>query len=101
MALRGTAAPTGWGGGTAPAALRSLRNANLPETSLTGIGSTLINVVNLKDFNLVNGGRINLTGGVHTLFLNAIGSDTQVNLRELPEQALSSSGTTSVTQNGV
>jgi hypothetical protein len=72
-------------GGSGEAPLRSLQSLNLPPGSLSGIGSTLLNVVNLQSFDLVAGGQINLTGGVHLLFLNSAASDTQINLRELPE----------------
>ncbi|MGE5756170.1 MAG: hypothetical protein ACM35G_10725 [Planctomycetaceae bacterium] len=90
-------------GGTGRAPVRSLHHANLSIQDLSGIGGSLLNVVNLKDFDLVDGGRINLTGGVHVLFLNSAGRDTQINLRELPAQFLagSSPGTTSSTANGV
>jgi hypothetical protein len=74
------------GHGTVP--LESIGYAGVPP-SVTGVGGTLINVVNLKGFDLVPGGRINLNAGVHTLFLNSIGPDTQVNLRELPESLTS------------
>ncbi len=71
------------GGGRAP--LESVESLNTPPGSLSGVGSSLINLVNLKGFDLVSGGRINLTGGVHLLTLNAVAGDTQINLRELPE----------------
>jgi hypothetical protein len=59
-------------------------------------------MVNLKNFNLVNNGQINLTGGVHTLFLNSVGANAQIHLRELPASLSSStSATTNVTDNGV
>ena len=38
----------------------------------------------LSPFDLVNGGRINLTPGVNSLVLDSIGADTQINLRALP-----------------
>lgn len=88
-------------GGTGRAPIRSMIHANLPAASVSGIGSSLINVVKLKDFDLVNGGRINLTGGVHTFFLNSVGSNTQVNLREIPPNVLNQTSTTSATENGV
>lgn len=89
-------------GGNGRPALRSLRSAGLSAQGLSGVGGALIDVVNLKGFDLVDGGRINLTGGVHTLFLDAVGADTQVNLRELPEptQAQGQGGSAAGTQNG-
>lgn len=88
-------------GGTGHALLRSIQHRFIPAQSLSGIGSTLLNVVNLKDFDLVPGGRINLTGGVHLLFLNSAASNTQVSLRELPESAQNTGTSASSTQNGV
>jgi hypothetical protein len=87
------------GGGVAP--LRSINHLLEPSQSLSGIGSSLLNVVNLRNFDLIDGGRINLTGGVHILYLNSIGSNTQVSLREVPEALLTNSSATSATQNGV
>jgi hypothetical protein len=92
-------------GGNGLAPLRSLSSANAQPGTLSGIGGTALNVVNLKNFDLVDGGRVNLTSGVHTFFLNSVGQNTQVNLRELPSQVLnantSTGTTTSVTENGL
>ena len=92
-------------GGTAPPRLELLQHALLPAGSLSGIGSSLINVVNLKNFDLIAGGRINLTGGVHMLMLNSIGPNTQINLRDIPPELTSGSTSTSSsasgTENGV
>jgi hypothetical protein len=89
-------------GGSGFAPLESLQHLLVPAQSLSGLGSTLLNVVNLKNFNLVSGGRINLTGGVHVLFLNSVAADTQVNIRETPPDLLpGGSSSTSATENGV
>jgi len=71
-------------GGTRRAPLRSVQSLYAPPTTLSGVGGSLINLINLKDFDLVPGGRINLTAGVHVLFLNSVAADTQVQLREMP-----------------
>ncbi len=78
-------------GGTGSAPLRSLQSLTLqfqnpsqPSESLTGVGGSLINIVSLKNFNLVAGGRINLTSGVHAIYLNSVAADTQINLRQTP-----------------
>ena len=82
--------------------MRSIRNAALGLENFSGVGSTLLNLVNLKNFDLVNGGQINLTGGVHQLYLNSVGANTQIHLRELPGQfTTGSSGSSSATDNGV
>ncbi|WP_406698658.1 hypothetical protein V5E97_07205 [Singulisphaera sp. Ch08] len=90
-------------GGTRRATLRSIHHKDLNPDDLSGIGSSLLNVVNFKDFDLVNNGRINLTGGVHSLYLNSVGRNTQINLREEPIEFLTNDGTTptSTSSNGV
>ncbi|MGE3818364.1 MAG: hypothetical protein AB7I30_02935 [Isosphaeraceae bacterium] len=88
-------------GGTGRAPVRSVLHAGLPPDSVSGIGSNVIRVVNLKSFDLVDGGRVNLTGGVKSFFLNSTGQDTQVSLRELPEELLTSDTANSATRNGV
>ncbi len=72
-------------GGTGRAQLKSVLPLNVPAQSLSGVGESLVDIVNLKDFDLLPGGQINLTGGVHALMLNSVGADTQINVRELPE----------------
>ena len=105
LRFQGTNAQTGIvgkvTGGNGRAPLRTLIHAALPAASVSGIGSSLVNVVNLKGFDLVEGGRVNLTGGVHTFFLNSVAANTEVQLREIPPALLSSSSTTSANQNGV
>lgn len=88
-------------GGDGHPQLRMLKHIGLPAESLSGIGSSLVNVIKLKDFDLVDGGRINLTGGIHVLYLNSIGANTQVSLREIPPALLGGTSTTSSTENGV
>ncbi len=94
-------------GGTGVAPVRSVRSLNLPSGSLTGVGGSLIDIVDLHNFDLVAGGRINLTPGVHVLSLNSAAADTQINLREVPENTtvtstsgLSSSTTSSTSTTG-
>ena len=89
-------------GGTGQAPLADLRNATVGLDNFSGVGSTLLNVVNLKNFDLIDGGQVNLTGGVHQLYLNSIGANTQIHLRELPaEFTTGSSGASSAADNGV
>jgi len=74
------------GGGHAP--LASIENSQLIATgaanSLSGVGGNVVQSFLLSPFDLINGGRINLTAGVNSLILDSIGADTQVNLRALP-----------------
>ena len=89
-------------GGTGEAPLASINHATVGLDNFSGVGSSLLNVVNLKNFDLVDGGQINLTGGLHQLYLNSIGANTQIHLRELPEQfTTGSSGSASAADNGV
>jgi hypothetical protein len=74
------------GGGHAP--LESIQNSQLIDAgisnSLSGQGGDVAESFLLNPFDLVAGGRINLTPGVNALVLDSIGPDTQVNLRALP-----------------
>jgi hypothetical protein len=88
-------------GGTGEAPLQSIRNANLPINNISGIGGSVLNIVNLKNFDLVSGGQINLTSGVGTLILNSVGQNTQINLRELAESFTTSGSTATYTNSGV
>ena len=88
-------------GGDGHPKIRTLKYIGLPTDSLSGVGSSLVNVIKLEDFDLIDGGRINLTGGIHVLSLNSIAANTQVNLREIPPALLANTTTTSTTENGV
>ena len=74
------------GGNRAP--LASILNSQLVDTgqvnSLSGEGGNPLAAVLMKNFDLVDGGTINLTPGVTSLVLDSIGANTQVNLRTLP-----------------
>ncbi len=74
------------GGGHAP--LASIENSQLiasgAQNSLSGVGGNVVQSFLLSPFDLMNGGRINLTSGVTSLILDSIGADTQINLRALP-----------------
>jgi hypothetical protein len=91
-------------GGTGEAPLASIRHASEGQINFSGVNSTVLNIVNLKNFDLINGGQINLTGGVHQLYLNSVGANAQIHLRELPEQFQTSSSnpsSSSASDNGV
>jgi hypothetical protein len=74
------------GGGRAP--LASILNSILVENglanSLSGVGGNPLASVKMQNFDLIAGGKINLTPGVTSLILDSIGPNTQVNLRTLP-----------------
>jgi hypothetical protein len=74
------------GGGHAP--LESIQNARLiaagASNTLSGQGGDVVDAFLLSQFDLIDGGRINLTPGVTSLVLDSIGADTQTNLRTLP-----------------
>ena len=71
-------------GGTGQAHLASIRNANVPLDSLTGLGGELIGRVILPSFNLISGGNVNLTAGVQVFTLNSVAANSQVHLRDTP-----------------
>ncbi|WP_165232130.1 hypothetical protein [Aquisphaera insulae] len=90
-------------GGTGQADLASIYHRDLYVNgaggSLSGIGGSVIKMINLPSFNLIAGGRINVTEGINTLALNSVGPATQIQLRELPSDvtAGATSGTTTST----
>ena len=71
-------------GGTGVAPLGSIRDAAVAPRSPTAVGSEPVNVANFKHFNLVEGGYINIEGGVGTLALNSVGANTQIHVGLLP-----------------
>jgi hypothetical protein len=75
-------------GGNGHAPLGSIQNNELiaagNQNSLSGVGGDVLQAVLLSPFDLIAGGRINLTPGVNSVVLDSIGADTQVNLRALP-----------------
>ena len=75
-------------GGNGRAPLASILNGQLiaaeRQNSFSGVGGNVIEAVYLNNFDLIAGGNINLTSGVNTLVLDAVGPDTQIHLRELP-----------------
>jgi hypothetical protein len=87
-------------GGTGEAPLATVNHLTVGLGNFSGVGSTVLNIVNLKNFDLIDGGQINLTGGVHELYLHSVGANTQIHLRELPTLN-TSTGSTSTTTNGV
>ncbi|QEH35361.1 hypothetical protein OJF2_39120 [Aquisphaera giovannonii] len=93
-------------GGTGKASLASIYHRDQylhgATNSLSGVGASVIKMINLNSFNLVAGGHINATGGINTLSLNSVGPATQIQLRALPSDvtAGSTSGTTTSTSEG-
>ena len=75
-------------GGTGQANLASIYSADLhnnsAQTSLSGIGASVLSTISLPNFNLVAGGTIDVESGIAYLNLNSVGPDTQIQLRELP-----------------
>ena len=71
-------------GGSKQASLGTIRDANVPLNSLTGIGGELMGKISLPSFNLVSGGNINLVAGVNELSLNSVAANSQLHLRDTP-----------------
>jgi hypothetical protein len=63
--------------------------------SLTGIGSPIIGMINLRKFDLIPNGTVNVTAGIGTLGLRSAGANSQIQLRELPEAVSTSSSSSS------
>ncbi|WP_165246218.1 hypothetical protein [Paludisphaera soli] len=76
-------------GGTGRADLASVMSRDQAESgainSLSGIGSPLIGMINLRQFDLVPGGTVNVTAGIGVLGLRSAGPNSQIQLRALPE----------------
>ena len=66
-------------GGTGQADLASIFSADLfnnnAASSLSGIGASVIKMINLGDFNLIAGGTIDVTSGIDNLNLNSVGPE--------------------------
>jgi hypothetical protein len=88
-------------GGTGQADLASIYSANLflnhAVTSLSGIGASVLDTINLRKFNLIAGGTINVESGIDNLNLNSVGPDTQIQLRQLPSTVTAGESTTAST----
>lgn len=72
------------GRGHAP--LRSLRDADVSPNSISGVGSNQLGGVRFIGMDLIDGGQINLSGGVGLLRLNSVGANTRIDARSLPLQ---------------
>jgi hypothetical protein len=88
-------------GGTGQADLASIYSADLYNndavTSLSGIGASVLDTINLDKFNLIAGGTIDVTSGIDNLNLNSVGPDTQIQLRQLPSTVTAGESTTAST----
>jgi hypothetical protein len=82
-------------GGPGRAPLASIHDASVPARSASATGSEPVDTVNLRQFDLIPGGYINLAGGVNTLFLASAGPDTQLHLAETTQPSSSSSSSSS------
>ncbi len=69
-------------GGNRMATVNSIRDASQPLGSSASTGVDPINAVVMPNFVLADGGFINLTGGVLTLQMQAIGRNTSIYLKE-------------------
>jgi hypothetical protein len=61
-----------------------LRDADVTPESLSGVGSNQLGAVRFGGLDLIDRGRVNLSGGVGFLRLNSAGSDTLIDARSLP-----------------
>ncbi|MBV8129554.1 MAG: hypothetical protein JO114_18050, partial [Planctomycetaceae bacterium] len=66
-------------------------------TSLSGIGASVLDTINLDKFNLIAGGTIDVTSGIDNLNLNSVGPDPQIQLRQLPSTVTAGTSTTAST----
>jgi len=66
-----------------PVGIDEIRDANVQPYDTTGVGTNQMGYVNLAQFNLAHGGRINFAGGVQRIFINDIGPGSQLTLQAL------------------
>jgi hypothetical protein len=72
-------------GGTGLAPLASIRDANTPSAaSSSATGSEPLNDIHMRVFDLIDGGAINLMGGINDVYLHSIGSNTAIHVHDLP-----------------
>lgn len=84
-------------GGTGLAKLASIRDADSPVGYL---GTTAVNPlgrITFRDFDLVEGGSVQLAGGIGVLSLNSIAANSQLHLRPLPTTTTTTTTSTSTT----
>lgn len=67
-----------------------IRDAEVDPYDTTGVGTNQMGYVNLTDFNLAHGGRINFSAGVQRIFLNDIGPGSQLTLQALASPPVTS-----------
>ncbi len=82
-------------GGTGQAPLASIRDAAVAPRSATATGSEAVNIVNLQNFNLIDGGYINLEGGVGQLNLASMAPNSQIHITGVTPVTYGNSASTS------
>jgi|GEM_PF-4422398 len=71
-------------GGSGRVRLAEVRDADMAIDRLDGVGGNLLGVVNLRRTELIEGGRINLTGGAMVVALGTVKAGSSVHVRTLP-----------------
>ena len=84
-------------GGSGFAPLANIRDAAVPARSASTNGAEPLNVVQLRRFNLIDGGYISLSGGLNFLYLASAGRDTQIHLRDNANNSTNSTESTAAT----
>ena len=67
-------------GGGGNALLATIRDAGAAPGDFSGKGSEPLSLVKLRNFTLISGGSINLTGGVGLLLLNSVDANSQIHV---------------------
>jgi hypothetical protein len=85
-------------GGPGFAPIRSIRDADVPPRSPQVTGSDPIGGINFRDFRLIDGGYVNLTGGVGFIRLFTIGRGVTMEIDDLPPQEADDEATSNTLQ---
>lgn len=79
-------------GGSGRADLASVMSRDQADSgainSVSGIASPIIGMINLRQFDLVPGGTVNVTAGIGVLGLRSAGPNSQIQLRALPDSVV-------------
>jgi hypothetical protein len=73
-------------GGSKHAPLATIKDLSTTSAaSNSATGSEPLNVIHMKSFDLIDGGAINVMGGINDIYLRSIGANAQIHAKALPD----------------